>query len=88
MKLFITNKDYFEEVYDDEARLANSHFEPLNSRQIHILAYNQLLKSIDIDHAIPLVLTPPYNNGEGLCIFDFQAKKGDIYYYSYATTVS
>jgi len=36
-----------------------------------------------------LFLTPGYSeDGEGIVIFDFKAKKDDIYYYEYVTTAS
>lgn len=88
MKLFITNKNYFEEIFDNESRLLNTNREPLNTRQIHRDLFNQLSISIDVNNSIPLCLTTSYDNGEGIAIFDFITKKSDIYYYEFATTAS
>ncbi len=88
MKLFITNKNYFEEIFDNESRFLNTNREPLNTRQIHRDLFNQLSISIDVNNSIPLCLTTSYDNGEGIAIFDFITKKGDIYYYEFATTAS
>jgi hypothetical protein len=88
MKLFITNKSYFEELFDDEHRFLNTNREPLNTRQIHKDLFNQLSISIDVENSIPLCLFTHYDKGEGIAIFDFITKKGDIYYYEFATTAS
>lgn len=79
MKLFITNKQEFENVFDD----FNS--KSFSTKVIHSSAYHQLLKSIDIDNCIPLMLTPSYDQ-EGVVILDFMTKKNDIYYYTFNGT--
>lgn len=79
MKLFITNKDELENVFDD----LNS--KSFSSKIIHSSAYHKLLKSIDIDNCIPLTLTPNYDD-DGVVILDFMTKKNDIYYYKFNGT--
>lgn len=88
MKLFITNRDYFEEFFNDENR-RNSIRNYYTAKEIHKLAFTELSKSIDINHVIPVILTPNYDDvGEGICIFEFETKRGDIYYYTYTGTAS
>jgi len=86
MKLFIINKDEFENQFDNQERFKDSDRGSLNSNQIHRKAYNILSLSIDIHNSIPLMLTPPYEDGDGIVIFDFITKKEDIYYYTFSTT--
>lgn len=81
MKLFITNKKFFEQEFEDTG---NSSY--LNSNQIHILAYNQLKKSL-AEGNIPLSLTPNYKE-DGFALLDFVSRKDDIYFYEYTTTIS
>ena len=88
MKLFITNKKVFEETFDSSERIENSNREPLSSSKMHKDLFNQLSNQLTIENSIPICLLTPYDNGEGLAIFDFITKKEDIYYYQYSTTVS
>lgn len=88
MKLFITNKDYFQEMFDDVELFGNSKNEPLTSSQIHKKLFGALSKQIDIDNSIPLCLFINYNDTESVAIFDFITKKGDVYYYQFSTTAS
>jgi hypothetical protein len=88
MKLFITNKDYFEEQFDAPERFENSNREPLTSSQIHKKAFTILSKSLDINKSIPLMINTPYDLGDGLTIFDFISKNKDIYYYEFNGTAS
>lgn len=88
MKVFITNKSYFEESFDDHERFENTKREPLTSSQIHKNLFKKINNQITIDNSIPLCVLTEYDNGEGLAIFDFVTKKEDIYYYQYSTTVS
>ena len=90
MKLFVTNKDEFTQKFDKLVEECPDHrLSYYNSKQIHKKAFNLLSLSIDIHGVIPLVLLPHYSEfGEGQVIFDFQTKKGDIYYYEYSTTIS
>ena len=85
MKLFITNKDYFDEYFTIDP---NSKREPLSSKEIHKKLFTQLSKKIDINNSIPLCLLQSYDKGEGVAVFDFVTKKGDIYYYQFSTTAS
>ena len=79
MKLFISNKYEMESVFDD---LDSKTF---SSKNIHSSAYNELLKSIDVDNCIPLTLTPNYDDF-GVVILDFITLKNDIYYYKFNGT--
>lgn len=88
MRLFITNKNYFEEQFDAPERFENSIREPLTSSQIHKDAYRQLANQVTIEHSIPMCILSPYDNGEGVAVFDFVTKKGEIYYYQFTTTAS
>lgn len=88
MKIFITNKKDFEDSFDEPSRFENSNREPLTSSQIHKNLFKKISNKITIEHSIPLCVLTEYDNGEGLAIFDFVTKKGDIYYYEYSTTVS
>jgi len=56
-----------------------------SSKIIHSSAYNQLLKSIDVDNCIPLTLTPSFDDF-GVVILDFITLKNDIYYYKFNGT--
>lgn len=84
MKLFITNKEYFEELFTRDDYRDGFYLTP---KQIHQKAFNELKLSLDINNSIPLCLTPDYKDW-GVAIFDFITKKGDIYYYEYATSAS
>ena len=79
MKLFIINKPEFEETFDC---LDSKSF---SSKLIHSEAYSQLMKSIEINNSIPLLLTPSYDEN-GIALFNFLSKKGDIYFYQFAGT--
>jgi hypothetical protein len=79
MKLFITNKNDFESIFDSLDSTTYS------TKVIHQDAYNKLFRSINIDNSIPLTLTPSYDE-QGVAILDFQTKKDDIYYYTFNGT--
>jgi len=79
MKLFITNKEQFESVFDDFNSTS------FGSRSIHLSAYNTLFKSIELENSIPITLMVNYDN-DGIAIFDFITKKGDIYFYTFNGT--
>jgi len=79
MKLFITNKYEMEDIFDD------LYSKTFSSKIIHSSAYNQLLKSIDVDNCIPLTLTPSFDDF-GVVILDFITLKNDIYYYKFNGT--
>jgi len=74
MKLFITNKKEFEEMFTN----------PIQSREIHIKAFNELKNSLDCHYSIPLVLTPSYDD-EGVVLLNFINRKEDVYFYEYTT---
>lgn len=88
MKIFITNKKYFEDSFDEPSRFENSNREPLTSSQIHKNLFKIISNQITIEHSIPLCVLTEYDNGEGMAIFDFITKKGEVLYYQYSTTVS
>lgn len=88
MKLFITNKNEFENQFDDSDRFNNTYRKPLTSNQIHKKAFSMLSLSIDVDHSIPMLLTPPCDDGEGIAVLEFKTKKNNIYYYEFLTTAS
>jgi hypothetical protein len=73
MKLFITNKDEFD----------NSDFD---SKEIHGRAFNLLRKAIDVDEVIPINLTIHISNSDLLASFIFVTKKDDIFYYLFNGT--
>jgi hypothetical protein len=75
MKLFITNKKYFESIFCNNQ----------TTKKVHINAFNELKQSIDVSNSIPLMLTPNYDD-EGICLFDFINKKDDIYFYEFINT--
>lgn len=84
MKLFITNRDYFEDLLTRSDYSDGFYSTP---KQIHQKAFNELKLSLDVDNSIPLCLTPSYKDW-GNAIFDFVTKKGDVYYYEFITTAS
>jgi hypothetical protein len=84
MKLFITNKEYFEEMFTLDDYRDGFYLTP---KQIHQKAFNELKLSLDVEHSIPICLTPEYKD-LGNAIFDFVTKKGDVYYYEFTTTAS
>lgn len=75
MKLFIINKPYFENTFENIEL----------TKEIHKRAFNELKSSIDLNNSIPLILTPNYDD-EGICLFDFINKKSDVYFYEFTTT--
>lgn len=77
MKLYILNKKEFEEAFS---------FNPELEKKIHIEAFNQLKKSIDVDLSIPLMLTPEFNDFS-VCILHFVNKKDNVYFYEFETTI-
>lgn len=82
MKLFITNKKYFDETFPNDVN--NSY---KNSKEIHQEAFRELELSINAKNSIPLCLTPSYKDW-GCAILDFVNKKGDVYFYEFSTTAS
>lgn len=82
MKLFITNKKDFDNVFNDEI---NNRYK--TSKEIHQEAFNILKKSLDINNSIPLLLMPSYKD-DGVVLFDFVTKKEDVYFYEYNGTAS
>ena len=88
MRIFITNKKYFEESFDEQERFENTKREPLTSSQIHKNLFKIISNQVTIENSIPLCVLTEYDNGEGMAIFDFITKKGEVLYYQYSTTVS
>ena len=88
MRIFITNKKEFEEFFDEQERFENTRREPLTSSQIHKNLFKIISNQVTIEDSIPLCVLTEYDNGEGMAIFDFITKKGEVLYYQYSTTVS
>lgn len=88
MRIFITNKKEFEEFFDEQERFENTKREPLTSSQIHKNLFKKISNQVTIENSIPLCVLTEYDNGEGMAIFDFITKKGEVLYYQYSTTVS
>ena len=88
MRIFITNKKEFEEFFDEQERFENTKREPLTSSQIHKNLFKIISNQVTIEDSIPLCVLTEYDNGEGVAIFDFITKKGEVLYYQYSTTVS
>ena len=88
MRIFITNKKEFEESFDEQEMFENTKREPLTSSQIHKNLFKIISNQVTIENSIPLCVLTEYDNGEGMAIFDFITKKGEVLYYQYSTTVS
>ena len=88
MRIFITTKKEFEESFDEQERFENTKREPLTSSQIHKNLFKIISNQVTIENSIPLCVLTEYDNGEGMAIFDFITKKGEVLYYQYSTTVS
>mgnify|MGYP003504277831 FL=1 len=88
MRIFITNKKEFEESFDEQERFENTKREPLTSSQIHKNLFKKISNQVTIENSIPLCVLTEYDNGEGMAIFDFITKKGEVLYYQYSSTVS
>lgn len=88
MRIFITNKKEFEESFNEQERFENTKREPLTSSQIHKNLFKIISNQVTIENSIPLCVLTEYDNGEGMAIFDFITKKGEVLYYQYSTTVS
>lgn len=88
MRIFITNKKEFEESFDEQERFENTKREPLTSSQIHKNLFKIISNQVTIENSIPLCVLTEYDKGEGMAIFDFITKKGEVLYYQYSTTVS
>ena len=88
MRIFITNKKEFEESFDEQERFENTKREPLTSSKIHKNLFKIISNQVTIEDSIPLCVLTEYDNGEGMAIFDFITKKGEVLYYQYSTTVS
>ena len=88
MRIFIKNKKYFEESFDEQERFENTKRKPLTSSQIHKNLFKIISNQVTIENSIPLCVLTEYDNGEGMAIFDFITKKGEVLYYQYSTTVS
>ena len=88
MRIFITNKKEFEESFDEQERFENTKREPLTSSQIHKNLFKKISNQVTIENSIPLCVLTEYDNGEGMAIFDFITKKGEVLYSQDSTTVT
>lgn len=85
MKLFITNRSIFENTIENENELKPN---GLNPYLIHKKAFNELHTSIIAKNAIPLQIAVTYNDDlNDIIFFDFQNKKGDVYFYEFLTNL-
>lgn len=85
MKLFITNKNYFESNFTRQDYRDGFYKTP---KEIHISAFNNLMESVS-DNNIPIILVGDYkDDGWGMAIFEFKSKKDDIYFYEFLNTAS
>ncbi len=76
MKLFVTNKDKFEDSLKGL------------SSEIHKRAFNELRDSIE-NHNIPLILMPiTSTNHESVALFKFKRVVKDVYFYEFTGTAS
>jgi hypothetical protein len=71
MKLFITNKDEFD----------NCDFD---SKYYHVQAYNFLNKKIEVEQIIPLNIYINVPNRDAIVMFRFVNKKDDVYFFEYS----
>jgi hypothetical protein len=58
----------------------------IDPKNFHSIAYNELLKSIDIDDCIPLTLELKFNDND-IVILKFITTKNDIYYFNFKAIV-
>lgn len=75
MKLFITNKDEFEDWN-------------INSKYYHVQAYNFLKKKIEVEQVIPLNIYIDVPNHESIVMFQFVNKKDDVYFFEFLGTAA
>ena len=83
MKLFITNKSHFEASFKRDD-YKDGYYK--TSKKIHQAAFNSLLSNVSKNN-MPIVLWAEYKY-EGVAVFNFIKKEGDIYFYEYAYTIS
>jgi hypothetical protein len=82
MKLFITNKDVFGYKIDGHNEQKEN---SLNSYLVHKKAFNELQTFIVSKNAIPIQIAISVDDEMNLVFFEFQNKKGDIYFYEFQT---
>lgn len=85
MKLFITNKRFFEETMGNNVE--ERYYTP---REIHKFTY-QILESSLAEGNIPIQILTNYKKDrrfDGDCIFNFVSVKNDVYYYEFISAIS
>ena len=86
MKVFITNKEEFEELFNyplDDIKYKNS-------RTIHKDLFNKVFSNFETKNLIEVVTLIPYKkyDGDGDCIFVFLGKNKDMFFYEFQSTAS
>lgn len=77
MKLFIKNKKYFQNTFNNLQL----------TKEIHKKAFNELKLSIDVNNSIPIWLTPEYKE-DGIVLFNLVSFNNEMYVYEFNTTAS
>jgi len=83
MKIFITNKDVFDSVFNYEASK-----EYKDSKQIHQALFNKIKTDISVNNMIEINVMIPYSDiYDGDACFEFIGKNKDMIFYSFNGTV-
>ena len=83
MKIFITNKEYFEQVFDYDTNIKYK-----NSSQIHKALFNKIKTDISINNSIEINVMIPYSDFyDGDACFEFIGKNKDVFFYQFNGTI-
>ena len=83
MKIFITNKDYFDQVFDNE--LSENY---KNSSQLHKALFNKINTDLSVNNKIEINVMIPYSDiFEGEACFEFIGKNKDVFFYTFNGTI-
>jgi len=83
MKIFITNKDKFDEVFNYDE---NQNYK--NSGQIHKALFNKITTDISVNNKIEINVCIPYSDiYDGDAMFEFIGKNKDVFFYTFNGTV-
>jgi len=83
MKIFITNKDYFDQVFDNEP---SENYK--NSSQLHKALFNKINTDLSVNNKIEINVTIPYSEiYEGEACFEFIGKNKDVFFYTFNGTI-
>lgn len=83
MKVFITNKKYFEECFTAK-NYRNGYYK--TPKQIHQNLFKKILSDVS-DNSIPILLDIEYKDG-GYVLFEFKNKRNDIFFYEFISSAS